>query len=240
MSSALSFAAHPGWLTGLWRNGPISMPNIAAQTGTTSIASHMQFLGQQLDPSVSWKDLREFIELWGGPFAVKGVVAADDVRRAADVGATAVMLSNHGGRQLDGAVSPIEVLPEIAKALGHEIEIILDGGVRRGTHVLKALALGAKACSMGRPYLFGLSAGGEAGVTKALDMLRSEFVRAMRLSGCVDVAQIDSTLVRQCYEVGSAATGLGSQRSLTAQEPLEASESPLRAGECASRVAADS
>ncbi len=116
---------------------------------------------------------------------------ADDARRAADAGATAVIISNHGGRQLDGAAASFDVLPEIARAVGHEIEVILDGGVRRGVHVLKALARGAKACSIGRAYLFGLSAGGEQGVTKALDLLRSELVRAMKLAGCTDAENVD-------------------------------------------------
>src|SRR6202040_1535770 len=105
----------------------------------------------------------------------KGILSPDDARRAADIGATAVIVSNHGGRQLDGAAASIEVLPEIARAVGAQIEVIVDGGIRRGVHVLSALALGAKACSVGRAYLYGLAAGGERGVKRALDILRSEF-----------------------------------------------------------------
>ena len=150
-----------------------------------------------LNPSLVWNDIREMIELWGGPFAIKGILSADDARRAVDIGATAVIVSNHGGRQLDGAAASIEVLPEIAKAVGNQVDVILDGGIRRGTHVLKALARGAKACSIGRPYLFGLSAGGEAGVTKAFEILRTELIRAMQLSGCTDVRNIDESIVRK-------------------------------------------
>jgi L-lactate dehydrogenase (cytochrome) len=197
MSSAVSFALRPGWFIGQASKGPFSMPNIGAFNGSSRLAAQTRYLGEQLDPLVTWKDLRELIELWGGPFALKGVMAVDDARRAVDVGASALIVSNHGGRQLDGAAAPFEVLPEIAAAVGDRIDVILDGGVRRGVHVLKALARGAKACSIGRPYLFGLAAGGEAGVTRALDILRTELVRAMQLSGCVDVRGIDESFVRR-------------------------------------------
>jgi L-lactate dehydrogenase (cytochrome) len=193
--SAIDFALHPRWVAGLLAKGSLSMPNIASQIGSQNIAAQMKFFGEQLDPSVSWKDLREFIELWNGPFAVKGVMAVADARRAAEIGATAVILSNHGGRQLDGAASPLEVLPEVASAVGDQLDVILDSGIRRGSQVLKALARGAKACSIGRAYLYGLSAGGELGVTRALDILRSEFERAMRLAGCADVREVNSDLL---------------------------------------------
>jgi L-lactate dehydrogenase (cytochrome) len=113
------------------------------------------------------------------------------------MGATAVVVSNHGGRQLDGAAAAIEVLPEIAKAVGAQMDVILDGGIRRGVHVLKSLALGARACSVGPAYLYGWAAGGESGAKKALDILRTELIRAMQLSGCIDIVDSDSTLVRR-------------------------------------------
>ncbi len=137
------------------------------------------------------------IERWGGPFAIKGILSAPDAKRAQTVGATAVIVSNHGGRQLDGVPATIEALPDIVDAVADKLEVILDGGVRRGTHVLKALALGAKACTVGRPYLYGLAAGGEAGVTKALNILRTELVRAMQLTGCTSIQAIDRALVRR-------------------------------------------
>jgi L-lactate dehydrogenase (cytochrome) len=186
IASALSFAWHPRWLLAQVRHGPISMPNVAAQT---------RYIAEQLDPSVTWNDVRQLIAQWNGPFAIKGIMSVDDSRRAADLGASAVFVSNHGGRQLDGAAASVEALPQIARAVGSQVEVILDGGVRRGVHVLKALALGAKACSIGRPYLYGLGANGEEGVRKALDILRTELVRAMQLSGCTDVNHIDLKLL---------------------------------------------
>jgi L-lactate dehydrogenase (cytochrome) len=197
MRSVANFARHPVWLAGQAGKGRISMPAVAALSGTRSLIAQTRYVGRQLDPAVTWKDVREIIELWHGPFAIKGIMSVDDAHRALDAGASAIILSNHGGRQLDGAATPIDVLPEIARAVGHALEVVLDGGIRRGTHVLKALALGAKACSIGRPYLYGLSAGGQAGVTKALDILKSELVRAMQLSGCTDVRTIDPELARR-------------------------------------------
>jgi L-lactate dehydrogenase (cytochrome) len=197
MRSVASFARHPVWLAGQASKGRISMPMVAALSGTRSLVAQTRYVGKQLDPAVTWKDVREIIQLWRGPFAIKGIMSVDDAHRALDVGATAIIVSNHGGRQLDGAAAPIDVLPEISRAVGHSLELILDGGIRRGSHVLKALALGAKACSIGRPYLYGLSAGGQAGVTKASDILKSELVRAMQLCGCTDVRDIGPQLVRR-------------------------------------------
>jgi L-lactate dehydrogenase (cytochrome) len=197
MSLVASFARHPGWLLRQRARGRMSMPIVAARSGSDRLVVQTKYTNEQLDPSVEWKDVREMIGLWGGPFAIKGIMSVEDACRAADIGATAIIVSNHGGRQLDGAASPIEVLPEIAKAVGDRVEVILDGGVRRGVHVLKALALGAKACSIGRSYLYGLGAGGEKGVAKALNILRTELVRAMQLSGCTNVGNINETLVRK-------------------------------------------
>jgi L-lactate dehydrogenase (cytochrome) len=196
MGLLASFARHPGWLLQQARRGRMSMPIPAECSQSNSLVVQTKYIGTQLDPSVEWKDVREIIDLWGGPFALKGVMRADDARRAADIGATAVIVSNHGGRQLDGEASPLEVLSEIVKAVGDQVEVILDGGIRRGVHVLKALALGAKACSVGRSYLYGLGAGGEKGVTKAFDILRTELIRAMQLCGCTDMEKVDPSLVR--------------------------------------------
>jgi L-lactate dehydrogenase (cytochrome) len=140
MENIGSIVCHPRWLLGQARKGMLSMPNVADLIGSKSIVAQTQYIGTQLDASVTWKDVRQIIEFWGGPFAIKGVMSVDDARRVVDVGATAVIVSNHGGRQLDGAAASIEVLPEIAKAVGDQIEVILDGGIRRGVHVLKALA----------------------------------------------------------------------------------------------------
>jgi L-lactate dehydrogenase (cytochrome) len=194
-ASVASFAMRPLWLLGRLRKGPFCMPTFTERVGSNDIVAQTQFFGKQLDPAVQWKHVGEVIEQWGGPFAIKGILSVGDARRAIEVGASAVMLSNHGGRQLDHAAAPFEVLPAVADAVGGKIEIIVDGGIRRGVHVLKALARGATACSVGRPYLFGLGAGGEVGVARALDILRSELVRAMQLAGVTDSRSVDSQLL---------------------------------------------
>jgi len=196
-ASLASFALKPSWLYAHARTGAFSLPTFAARAGSTHLLAQTQYLGSQLDTSVTWKDVGEFATQWGGPFVIKGLLSADDARRARDVGATAVMVSNHGGRQLDGAAAPFDMLPDIVAAVGDDVEVILDGGVRRGVHVLKALARGAKACSVGRAYLFGLGAGGEAGAYRALQILRSELVCAMQLSGCTDARHIPASLSRR-------------------------------------------
>jgi len=201
LSSLTSFAGHPAWvLKRLGRTSAISIGSFTNRGASRRSASQSNYARHQLDPSVTWKDVREITDLWGGPFALKGVMSADDARRAADAGVNAVIVSNHGGRQLDGAAASIEALPEIARAVGGRIEVILDGGIRRGVHVLKALARGANACSIGRPYLYGLAAGGEAGVVKALDVLRTELVLAMKLCGCANLASVDESMIGKSYQ----------------------------------------
>jgi L-lactate dehydrogenase (cytochrome) len=193
LASVLHFAARPRWLLRQALRGPLSLQNVAPQM--RGMRAGTRYLGQQLDTAITWEDAQRLVERWGGPFAIKGILAAEDARRAADVGFSCVVISNHGGRQLDSAAAPYDVLPGIADAVGDRLEIILDGGIRRGVHVLKALARGARACMVGRPYLFGLAAGGEAGVTRALDILGDELVRAMQLCGCADVRRIDQRIL---------------------------------------------
>jgi len=198
LGTVIGFARHPFW--GLNRLGKAGLfaANFEDSNGDPMPLKQLgEQLGQVLDPSVTWKDIREIADLWGGPFAIKGIMSPDDARRAADAGATAIIVSNHGGLQLDGVAAAIEALPRIVSAVGDRLEVILDSGIRRGVHVLKALASGAKACSIGRPYLYGLSAGGEAGVAKALGLLRAELILAMQLSGCTDLESIDPTLIGQ-------------------------------------------
>jgi len=187
----MSYARRPAWVLGLLRGGPVRLANFAGRGADASYA------GDQMDPSITWKYVREVRDRWKGPFALKGVMSADDARLAVDAGVTAIIVSNHGGRQLDGAAAPLDVLPQIVRAVGDRAEVILDGGIRRGVHVLKALACGATACSIGRPYLYGLGAAGEAGALKALEMLRTELVVAMQLSGCADLASIDGRLIHR-------------------------------------------
>jgi L-lactate dehydrogenase (cytochrome) len=155
----------------------------------------VDYLNQQMRRSIDWDDAARMIEQWGGPFAIKGIMSAGDARRAVDAGATAIMISNHGGRQLDGSRAPIDQLKAIVDEVGGEIEIIVDGGVRRGTHVLKALALGATACSGGRMYLYALAAAGGNGVLRAMSLLRDEMERDMLLMGCRSISELQRSMI---------------------------------------------
>jgi L-lactate dehydrogenase (cytochrome) len=188
----------PAWLWDFLRSPPIELANVAHRAGIAGGATTLaRYISEQFDPTVTWDDAARMIDDWGGPFAVKGILSADDARRAVDAGASAVIVSNHGGRQLDGAPGALDCLQEVLDAVGDRVEVILDGGVRRGTHVLKALALGARACMIGRPYLYGLGAGGEAGVRRALGLLAAELVRDMALLGCTRVSEIGPGHVRR-------------------------------------------
>ena len=162
-----------------------------APVGNTDLMTLINYLHDQFDFSVSWEDAEEMIKLWGGPFAIKGISSVSDAKRAVEVGATTLILSNHGGRQLDSAVTPIGLLPEVRRAVGESVELILDGGIRRGTDIFKALALGANACSVGRPYLYGLATNGEKGVSQALNILKAEFERTMGLMGITSIRDIN-------------------------------------------------
>ena len=144
---------------------------------------------------MSWKDAEYCAQKWNGPFALKGVMSVEDAKRAIDIGCTAIMISNHGGRQLDGSRSPFVQVKAISDAVGDKLEIILDGGVRRGTHVLKALSLGATACSFGKGFLFGLGAGGQAGVEQVLKRMRDELRRDMILLGCKTIKELNKSKI---------------------------------------------
>jgi L-lactate dehydrogenase (cytochrome) len=157
----------------------------------------MEYINRQFDRSLTWKDVEWLAAQWDGPLVVKGVQTVEDCRRAADSGATAVMLSNHGGRQLEGTPAPVDCIARVADALSDRLEIICDGGIRRGTHIVKALALGASACSIGRGYLYPLAAGGQAGVERGLGLLRDEVNRTMALLGCDSVAKLDRSYVQR-------------------------------------------
>ena len=144
---------------------------------------------------MNWKDAEYCIKKWGGPFAIKGVMSVEDAKRAVEIGASAIMLSNHGGRQLDGSRSPFDQIEEIAAAVGGKIEIILDGGIRRGTHILKALSPGATACSFGKGFLFALGAGGQKGVEQILQKMKDEIRRDMILLGCKSIKELNKTKI---------------------------------------------
>jgi L-lactate dehydrogenase (cytochrome) len=168
LTSLASFLTHPGWSWDYVRNHDFDIKNVAHRVDaiTRKGMGVIDYVNTQFDRTAGWKDAADLRAMWRGAFVVKGVQSVTDAKRARDIGASAVMISNHGGRQLDGALAPIELVQRIRDAVGDDIEIIVDGGVRRGSHILKALALGANACSVGRAYLYGLAAGGEAGVAQ--------------------------------------------------------------------------
>jgi len=196
--SLLSFITHPQWTYNYLTSEKFKLANIIHMTdkGSTIDKSVIDYINEQFDPAMNWKDAEYCVKKWGGPFALKGVMSVEDAKKAIDIGCTAIMISNHGGRQLDGSRAPFDQLAEIVDAVGDKIEVILDGGVRRGTHVLKALALGAKACSFGKGYLFALSAAGEKGVEAILKKMKDEIKRDMILMGCRSVKDLNKSKLR--------------------------------------------
>ena len=189
--SYLDIATHLDWSVNYLLHKTPSMVNIEHKVpkGTSDI-SVMDFMNSQFDRSVTWKDAAWMIKKWDKPFAIKGILSVEDAKKAVDVGASAVMVSNHGGRQMDGCPAPIEVLGDIVNAVGNEVEVILDGGIRRGIHILKAMAMGAKACMGGRAYLYGLAAGGEEGAYRSLNLLKEEVRNNMILLGTRNLEEI--------------------------------------------------
>ncbi|HSN73445.1 MAG TPA: alpha-hydroxy acid oxidase [Steroidobacteraceae bacterium] len=196
--SLASFAMHPVWSFRLLTHPGFELANVVHRVDAlgSSTMSLIDYVNSQFDRSVTWKDVEWLIALWDRPFVIKGLQSVSDVKRALDVGASAVMISNHGGRQLEGAPAPIDCVAPIRDAVGDALELIVDGGIRRGTHVIKALALGANAVSIGRPYLYGLAAAGQAGVEYALATLQTELERSMALLGCASVSELDASRVK--------------------------------------------
>lgn len=185
--------ARPRWLMDVIADGGLmTFPNVVLPTGPMPYADVSAALEQSV---VCWDDLRWIQDLWNGPLVIKGVHTADDAQRAVDAGASALVVSNHGGRQLDTVAPTLRVLPEVVTAVGGQVEILLDSGIRRGGDIVKALCLGARAVLIGRAYAYGLAAAGEAGVTRAIDILRSDVVRTMKLLGCESVAALDRSYV---------------------------------------------
>jgi isopentenyl diphosphate isomerase/L-lactate dehydrogenase-like FMN-dependent dehydrogenase len=187
------FLARPRWLAGfLADGGMMTFPNVVLPDGPMAYAD----VGTALEQSmVCWDDLQWIREAWKGPIVVKGVHTADDARRAVDSGADAVVVSNHGGRQLDGVAPSLRVLPEVVAAIQGQAEILMDGGIRRGSDIVKALCLGARAVLVGRAYTYGVAAGGEPGVTRAIEILRTDLVRTLKLLGCASLSELDRSLV---------------------------------------------
>jgi len=188
------FLARPRWLSGFLRDGGLmSFPNVVLPgQGPMPYADVAAALEQS---TVAWADLSWIREVWKGPIVIKGVLTGDDARRAVDEGAEAIVVSNHGGRQLDGVSATLRALPEVVSAASDRTEVLLDGGIRRGSDIVKALCLGARAVLCGRAYAYGLGAGGEAGVTRAIQILRADLVRALKLLGCASVGKLDRSFV---------------------------------------------
>jgi len=197
LKSLLSFVAHPKWTFNYLTHEKFQLANVAhfTKNGSSIAKGVMEYINEQYDPAMSWKDAEYCIKRWNGPFALKGLMSVEDAKRAVEIGASAIMLSNHGGRQLDGSRSPFDQLPAIVDAVGGKIEIIVDGGIRRGTHVLKALALGATACSFGKGFLFALGAGGQQGVEMVLQRMRDEIRRDMILMGCKSIKELNPSKI---------------------------------------------
>ena len=199
LGSLRSFMMRPGWLVNLLRCPDFRLANVAHRVDALGRGplSIIDYVNSQFDPSVTWRDVEWLQREWNGPLVLKGVQAPADARRAADMGLAGVMVSNHGGPQLDGAAAAVDCIPRIVDAAGDRLDVVLDGGVRRGSHVVKALALGAKACSIGRPYLYGLAAGGESGVVRAIEILREEVRRTMALLGVTSVQQLSKRFIHR-------------------------------------------
>jgi len=197
LGSLLSFALHPTWSFNYLLRKKFELANIIHMTdkGSKIDQSVMNYMNEQFETKMSWGDAEYCVKKWGGPFALKGVMSVEDAKKAVDIGCTAIIISNHGGRQLDGSRAPFDQLTEIVDAVGDKIEVILDGGIRRGTHVLKALALGAKACSFGRGYLFALGAAGQQGIESLLQKMKEEINRDMILMGCKSVKDLNRSKV---------------------------------------------
>ena len=197
LGGMMQFALKPQWGINYVTHEKFSLPQLDAHVdmggGASSIGGYFT---NMLDPSMNWDDIAEMVQEWDGQFCLKGIMTAEDARRAVDIGCTGIILSNHGGRQLDGSRTPFDQLKEIVDAVCDEIDVIMDSGVQRGTHVVKALSLGAKAVGLGRYYLFPLAAAGQPGVERALGLMQAEVERAMKLMGVTSVDQLSSQNLR--------------------------------------------
>ncbi len=203
----LSYATRWGWLFSLLRDRNFKMANVEHRVDALGggAMAMVDYVNSQFDRSLTWDDAAWLRQEWGGPFLIKGMTTAGDARRALEIGATGVMISNHGGRQLDTVPAPVDCIEPIRDAVGDKLELIVDGGVRRGTHVIKALALGADACSIGRAYLYGLAAGGQVGVERALTLLKEEVERDLALLGCRSPRELGPQHLRRLVDARSLA-----------------------------------
>jgi L-lactate dehydrogenase (cytochrome) len=196
LSKLFDFATKPAWISGVLRGKRRTFGNLMGHLkGTDDITALSSWISTQFDTSLNWKDVEWIRSIWPGKLVLKGILDVEDANEAAKSGAQALVVSNHGGRQLDGALSSIEMLPNIVDAVGSQMEIMFDGGIRSGQDVMRALALGAKSCMIGRAFAHGLGAGGEAGVAKAIDLIRNELSVTMGLCGVNTIAEIDDRVL---------------------------------------------
>ena len=197
LGGMLQFAIKPMWAMNYLTHEKFRMPQLDEHVdmsgGAVSIG---RYFTEMLDPAMNWNDVADMVRVWNGQFCLKGIMSVADAKRAVEIGCTGIILSNHGGRQLDGSRTAFDQLAEIVDTVGDRIDVMMDGGVQRGTHVLKALSLGAKAVGVGRFYLFPLAAAGQAGVERALSLMRTEIERDMKLMGCASVGQLSRTNLR--------------------------------------------
>ncbi len=197
LTGLVNFAIKPRWAFNYLMHEKFSLPQlddyVDMSGGAVSVG---RYFTEMLDPTMTWDDVTEMIELWDGEFCLKGVMSQEDAIKAREVGATGIVISNHGGRQLEGSRSPFDQLQEIVDAVGDDIDVIMDSGVQRGSHVLKALAAGAKAVGGGRFYLYALAAAGQAGVERALEIMRTEIERNMRLMGVSKISELNRNHLR--------------------------------------------
>ncbi|CAM4009937.1 alpha-hydroxy acid oxidase [Bordetella muralis] len=191
LAGLTQFAVKPAWALNYLTHERFRLPQLDEHVDMSGGAMSIgRYFTEMLDPAMTWDDVAQMVKLWGGQFCLKGVMSVEDAKRAVDIGCTGIILSNHGGRQLDGSRSGFDQLAEIVDAVGDRIDVMMDGGIQRGTHVLKALSLGAKAVGIGRFYLYPLAAAGQPGVERALGQLRTELERDMKLMGCTSVSQL--------------------------------------------------
>jgi len=196
LANLIDIATKPAWALGVLRGKRKTFGNIAGHyPGMQNVTVLSKWIAEQFDPTLSWKDVEWIKSLWPGKLILKGILDVEDARIAAKSGAAAIVVSNHGGRQLDGTSSSISMLPPIAEAVGSELEVLFDGGIRSGQDLMRAIALGARACLCGRAYIYGLGAGGQAGVARAIEIIRNELDISMALTGINSIAEIDRRVI---------------------------------------------
>lgn len=202
LKSLWSFATHPYWAMNLALHPDFKLANVAHRVDALGSGAMglIDYVNSQFDRSVTWKDVEWLRDQWDGPLIIKGVMSPSDAQKAASIGSNALMISNHGGRQLDGCPAPVDMVRPFRDAVGDNVQLVVDGGIRRGKDVVKALALGADACSFGKAYLYGLAAGGQAGVERALGLLKTEVTRTMTLLGCASVPELSRRHLRDLEE----------------------------------------